>query len=55
MRRPAVDRKGRDKFVSGKTKQNAVKSMVVTDTEGRVLFCSTFRPGSAPTSSRCDS
>ncbi|MEV6297668.1 transposase family protein [Streptomyces sp. NPDC051896] len=46
MRRPAAGRKDRDKFVSGKTKQNAVKSMVLTDAEGRVLFCSPARPGS---------
>lgn len=44
--RPAAGRKDRDKFVSGKTKQNAVKSMVLTDAEGRVLFCSPVRPGS---------
>lgn len=36
----------RDKFISGKTKQNAVKAMMVTDAEGRVLFCSPTRPGS---------
>ncbi|MFE4582808.1 transposase family protein, partial [Streptomyces chartreusis] len=46
VRRPAAGRKDRDKFVSGKTKQNAVKSMVITDAEGRVLFCSPVRPGS---------
>jgi hypothetical protein len=46
VRRPAASRKDRDKFVSGKTKQNAVKSMVLTDAEGRVLFCSPVRPGS---------
>ncbi|MEU9331021.1 hypothetical protein AB0D91_46175 [Streptomyces canus] len=40
MRRPAAGRKDRDKFVSGKTNQNAVKSMVLTDAEGRMLFCS---------------
>ncbi|MEU8974582.1 transposase family protein [Streptomyces monashensis] len=45
VRRPAAGRKDRDKFVSGKTKQNAVKSMVLTDGEGRVLFCSPVRPG----------
>ncbi|WP_260327393.1 transposase [Streptomyces sp. TLI_185] len=45
-RRPAAGRKARDKFVSGKTKQNAVKSMVLTDTEGHVPFCSPVRPGS---------
>ncbi|MET7355529.1 transposase family protein [Streptomyces mirabilis] len=46
VRRPAAGRKDRDKFVSGKTKQNAVKSLVLTDAEGRVLFCSPIRPGS---------
>ncbi|MGP4006646.1 transposase family protein [Streptomyces sp. 4N124] len=46
VRRPAAGRKDRDKFVSGKAKKNAVKSMVLTDAEGRVLFCSPVRPGS---------
>jgi hypothetical protein len=40
VRWPASGRKDRDKFISGKNKQNAVKSMVVTDGEGRVLWCS---------------
>ncbi|MFD4361013.1 transposase family protein, partial [Streptomyces anulatus] len=43
VRRPAAGRKDRDKFISGKNKQNAVKSMVVTDVEGRVLWCSPAR------------
>ncbi|MEU3933970.1 transposase family protein [Streptomyces sp. NPDC029044] len=46
VRRPAAGRKDRDKFVSGKTKQNAVKAMVLTDAEGRLLYCSPVRPGS---------
>ncbi|MGW5057901.1 transposase family protein [Streptomyces sp. NPDC004096] len=46
VRRPAAGRKDRDKFISGKNKQNAVKSMIVTDGEGRVLFCSPTKPGS---------
>jgi hypothetical protein len=46
VRRPAAGRKDRDTFISGKSKQNAVKSMVVTDGDGRVLFCSPTRPGS---------
>ncbi|MFJ8785282.1 transposase family protein [Streptomyces sp. NPDC102476] len=46
VRRPAAGRKDQDRFVSGKTKQNAVKARVVTDPEGRVLFCSPVRPGS---------
>jgi hypothetical protein len=46
VRRPAAGHKDRDKFISGKNKQNAVKSMVVTDGEGRVLWCSPARPAS---------
>ncbi|WP_437080817.1 transposase family protein [Streptomyces sp. enrichment culture] len=46
VRRPAAGRKDRDKFISGKNKQNAVKTMVVTDGDGRVLFCSPTKPGS---------
>ncbi|MFJ5835145.1 transposase family protein [Streptomyces sp. NPDC093089] len=46
VRRPVAGRKDRGRFISGKNKQNAVKSMVVTDGEGRVLWCSTTEPGS---------
>ncbi|MFF5092739.1 transposase family protein [Streptomyces niveus] len=46
VRRPAQGRKDRDKFISVKNKQNAVKCMVVTDGEGRVLWCSPTKPGS---------
>ncbi|MFF6787499.1 transposase family protein [Streptomyces filamentosus] len=46
VRRPAAGRKDRDTFISGKSKQNAVKSMVLTDQNGRVLFSSPARPGS---------
>ncbi|MGW2328197.1 transposase family protein [Streptomyces sp. NPDC001700] len=46
VRRPAAGRKDRDTFISGKSKQNAVKAMVVTDADGRLLFCSPTRPGS---------
>ncbi|MFD9744078.1 transposase family protein [[Kitasatospora] papulosa] len=46
IRRPAIGRKDRDKFISGKNKQNAVKAMVFTDGDGRPLFCSPPRPGS---------
>ncbi|WP_415924802.1 transposase family protein [Streptomyces sp. AK08-01B] len=42
----SVGRKDRDKFISGKSKQNAVKAMVLTDGDGRLLFCSPTRPGS---------
>ncbi|CAL9652095.1 MULTISPECIES: transposase family protein [Streptomyces] len=44
--RLAAERKDRDRSVSGKSKQNAVKTMVVADGDGRVLFCSPTRPGS---------
>ncbi|MFI7288593.1 transposase family protein [Streptomyces anulatus] len=46
VRRPAVGREDRDKFISGKNKQNAVKAMVLTDEDGRMLFRSPTRPGS---------
>ncbi len=46
VRRPAAGRKDREAFISGKNKQNAVKAMVVTDGDGRVLFCSPLRPAS---------
>ncbi|MEU3640761.1 transposase family protein [Streptomyces albogriseolus] len=46
VRRPAAGRTDRDKFISGKSKQNAVKTMVVTGGDGRVLFCSPIQHGS---------
>ncbi|MGW1642662.1 transposase family protein [Streptomyces lavendulae] len=46
VRRPAAGRKDREKFVSGKNKQNAVKAMVLTDANGRLLFCSPAQPAS---------
>ncbi|MGA5499504.1 transposase family protein [Streptomyces cinereoruber] len=46
VRRPAAGRKDRDTFISGKNKQNAVKTMVLTDQNGRVLFSSPATPGS---------
>ncbi|MEU1281427.1 transposase family protein [Streptomyces sp. NPDC005805] len=45
VRRPAVGRKDRDRFISGKNKQNAVKAMVLTDGDGRRLFCRPTRSG----------
>ncbi len=46
VRRPVVGRKDRKRFISGKNKQNAVKSMVVKDAEGWLLFCSPAEPAS---------
>ncbi|WP_229890348.1 transposase family protein [Streptomyces griseomycini] len=43
---PAAGRRDRDRFVPGKNKQNAVRTTVVTDGDGRVLLCSPTRPGS---------
>ncbi|MFD8229270.1 hypothetical protein ACFV16_34715 [Streptomyces massasporeus] len=37
VRSPAAGRKDGDTFVFGETKQNAVKAMVFTDAEGRLL------------------
>ncbi|MFJ5829181.1 transposase family protein [Streptomyces sp. NPDC093089] len=45
-RRPVAGRKDRDESISGKNKQNAVKTMVLTDRNGRVLFSSPAAPGS---------
>ncbi|MFI7241699.1 transposase family protein [Streptomyces qinglanensis] len=44
VRRPAAGRKDREKYISGKNKQNAVKSMVLTDADGRLMFCSPAEP-----------
>ncbi|MFJ7260350.1 transposase family protein [Streptomyces globosus] len=46
VRRPAAGRKDREKFISGKNKQNAVKAMVLTDAGGKLLFCSPAQPAS---------
>ncbi|MFE7859297.1 transposase family protein [Streptomyces sp. NPDC057403] len=46
VRRPAAGRKDRDKYISGKNKQNAVKSMVFTDAAGRLRYCSPAEPAS---------
>ena len=46
IQRPAASSKAWDRFISGKNKQNAVKTMVVTDGDGRVLCCSPTKPGS---------
>ncbi|MFE5550324.1 transposase family protein [Streptomyces sp. NPDC056534] len=46
VRRPAAGCKDRDRFISGKNKQNAVKSMIFTDGDGRLLFCSPTTPAS---------
>jgi hypothetical protein len=39
VRRPAVGRAGRQRFVSDKTRAYTVKALVITDVEGRLLCC----------------
>ncbi|WP_237297271.1 transposase family protein [Streptomyces sp. 3211] len=46
VHRPTARRKDREKFISGKNKQNAVKAIVLTDASGQLLFCSPAQPGS---------
>ncbi|WP_282772562.1 transposase [Saccharomonospora viridis] len=46
VRRPAAGRIDRDWFTWGKSKWNAVKALVFTGREGRMLFCGAVRPGS---------
>ena len=45
VRRPAAGRPGRRAFVSGKKKQNTIKSTAVSDGAGRLLWQGAFRPG----------
>ena len=39
VRRPTAERAGRHQFISGKSRTNAVKTLIVTDAQGRLLFC----------------
>ncbi|MEV6318860.1 transposase family protein [Streptomyces sp. NPDC051776] len=45
VRRPRAHRPGRRAFVSGKRKQNTVKTTTFSDRQGRVLFSGVVRPG----------
>ncbi|GAA5772667.1 hypothetical protein Aros01_09224 [Streptosporangium roseum] len=46
VRRPAAGTPERDRFVSGKSRMNAMKTMVLTNLQGELLFCGGTRPGS---------
>ncbi|TDD33612.1 transposase family protein [Saccharopolyspora elongata] len=46
VRRPTVKRAGRHQFISGKSRQNAMKALMITDAQGRVLFCGATTRGS---------
>jgi hypothetical protein len=45
VRRPPAGRAGRRTFVSGKKKQNTIKSTAIGDGQGRLLWLGAFRPG----------
>src|SRR5687768_14169472 len=45
VRRPVAGRAGRRRFVSGKARATTVKALVITDADGRLLFCGQPRPG----------
>jgi len=45
VRRPRAGRPGRRAFVSGKKKQNTIKSTAISDGRGRLLWLGAFRPG----------
>ncbi|MCX5233474.1 transposase [Streptomyces sp. NBC_00233] len=45
VRRPKAGRPGRRAFVSGKRKQNTIKSTTFSDGQGRLLFSGAERPG----------
>ena len=46
VRRPARNRGGRKRFISGKSRQHAVKALIISDARGRVLFGGASCPGS---------
>ena len=45
VRRPKASRPGRRAFVSGKKKQNTIKSTAISDQDGRLVWLGAFRPG----------
>ncbi|MER5757393.1 transposase family protein [Streptomyces sp. NPDC002088] len=45
VRRPQASRPGRRAFVSGKRRQNTIKSTTFSDGQGRMLLAGVMRPG----------
>ncbi|MFF3457038.1 transposase family protein [Streptomyces sp. NPDC002730] len=45
VRRPKAGRPGRAAFVSGRHKQNTIKTTTISDGQGRTLWCGAVRPG----------
>lgn len=52
VRRPKTGRAGRKRFVSGKKRQNTEKAAVLSDGQGRLLWCGAIRPDACTTSPR---
>jgi DDE superfamily endonuclease len=52
VRRSAA-KAGRHRFVSGKARVNTVKALVITDADGRLLFCGQTRPGGSTSCRSC--
>jgi hypothetical protein len=46
VRQPSARRGGRSRFISGKSRINAMKALIPTDERGRLLFCGEVRAGS---------
>ncbi|MER7894312.1 transposase family protein [Micromonospora sp. NPDC094482] len=46
VRRPSAGRAGRQRFVSGKSRTDAIKTLVLSYTQGRLLFCGVAARGS---------
>ncbi|MFJ3106827.1 transposase family protein [Streptomyces sp. NPDC086835] len=46
IRRPSAHRGGHSCFISGKSRINAIKALILTDERGRLLFCGEVRAGS---------
>ncbi|WP_229891726.1 transposase [Streptomyces mashuensis] len=45
VRRPRANRPGRQAFVSGKRRQNTIKTTTISDHQGRTLWSGAMRPG----------
>ncbi|WP_051877057.1 transposase family protein [Streptomyces natalensis] len=45
VRRPKTNRPGRRAFVSGKRKQNTIKTTIISDGQGRLVWSGADRPG----------
>ncbi|MGW1554204.1 transposase family protein [Streptomyces sp. NPDC002346] len=45
VRRPWANRPGRRAFISGKRRQNTIKTTTISDHQGRALFSGAQRPG----------